>query len=213
MPLSRSRATTIKVFCNCQRGGSDVAAPPRSMEPRRMLRSFTLVCLALLGLAGPVHAGTYPSGQARLDSPRLIDARNEGTRLAQSPDQRPRGRESVGTPRFEPRAGWIALGSKSIVHGSGDGRLTVAIGKRQLRGLHLVSDGNSVVIRAVRVAGREGKPISTSQQNLYAGASLDLDLAGRRGLTAVEIEYTARADGSRAPATLTVYGEAAPGRR
>lgn len=178
-----------------------------------MLRRLSLACLAVMGCAGHVHAGTSPSGQPKPVSPRSIDARSESMRLAQSPDQRPRGRESVGTPRFEPRAGWTALGSKSIVHGSGDGRFTVPIGKRHLRSLHLVSDGNSVVIRAVRVAGRGGAQISTSQQNLYAGASLDLDLAGGRGITAIEIEYTARAEGSRAPATLTVYGEAAPGGR
>ena len=168
-----------------------------------MLQRLRYIGIILLGAAVPAFA---ESGRGNPHDGKL-------TRMAQTSEQRPRGREFVGTPRYEPKAGWVPLGSKSITHGSGEGRFTVSLGRRPLRSLHLVADGNSVVIRTVRAAGRGGKRISTSEHNLYTGSSYDLELPGRRGPAAIEIQYTARADGSRAPATLTVYGEVAPGSR
>ncbi len=168
-----------------------------------MLQRLSQVGLVLLGTTLPACAEASVSNQSSLDRVRSGVLRGESMRLAQSEDQRPRGREYVGTPRYEPRAGWISLASRSIVHGTGEGQFTVNIGKRQVRSLHLVSDGNSVVIRAVRVKG--GRILTTKSHNLYTGSSYDIDLAGQRGASTIEIDFTARADGSRAPAVLTVY--------
>ena len=156
-----------------------------------------VVCFFMVLLWGAVapHTGATPRF--------ALEARSE-IKLAQATDQRPRGREFVGVPRLEPRPGWVSIGSKPIAHSSGEGRMTVT--GDNLKRVHLVAEGNSVLIRAVHVRSRGLARLLVHQEHdLQTGSSLDIDLPSRRGATTIEIEYRARTEGLRAPARLIVY--------
>ena len=126
----------------------------------------SLALAAWLGLAQSEQADArQPSQRVGTESQHggersMSDGNGDGgehaLRVVQA--QARRGNEFVGVPRFEPPAGWQEIGSRTVAHASGEGRLSADIHGRSFRRLHLIANGNSILIASVQIVGRSGSP-------------------------------------------------------